>query len=85
MQALFLPSVQQQFQLEDGPVEDVEFEESDSDGLFPESECEIFQESDDDLNFFASDDEQRLPLVPVASGRQWAQWTPVWLGSPEMY
>ena len=46
MQALFLPSVQQQFQLEDGPVEDVEFEESDSDGLFPESECEIFQESD---------------------------------------
>lgn len=68
MQALFLPSVQQQFQLEDGPVEDVEFEESDSDGLFPESEREIFQESDDDLNFFASDDEQRLPLVPVASG-----------------
>lgn len=68
MRALFLPSTvqQQQFNLEDVPQERDE-PGADAD-LFLDSDAEVLSQSEDEVNFAASDaEEQNLALVPAGS------------------
>ena len=63
MRALFLPTDQRgQFKLEDA----ADAADQDED-VFSESDAEVFPDSEDEVNFVASDDEQNLAVAPAAS------------------